>query len=142
LDFHSQISEWARETEARMLAVFKMSAQEVIKEMSTTRLQGGRLPILTGNLRRSLLASTAMPPTTASGDKTFDTEQDYGLVIASAELGSKIYAGFQAAYAYRQEYGFVGEDSLGRYYNVSGKYFVNSAVLRWTQIVEEQVAKL
>jgi len=142
LDFHGQVLEWVLETEARMLAVFRMSSQEVIREMSTTRLEGGRLPILTGNLRRSLLVSTAAMPPRASGDVRFESSQDYGLVIASAQLGDKIFAGFQAAYAHRQEYGFVGVDSMGRHYNVSGKHFVGSAALRWPQIVAEQAAKL
>ena len=142
LSFADQVGDWARESEARLLAVFRMSVQKLASEMTRTRLEGGRLPILTGNLRRSFLASTTAMPPTASGDKKFESSQNYGLVIASAQLGGKVYLGFQAAYARRQNYGFVGTDRIGRTYNVAGVFFVEYVASLWPQIVSEVEAQL
>lgn len=142
LTFADQIDDWVAETEARMLAVFRASSQRVAKEMTTTRLEGGRLPILTGNLRRSFLASTTSLPATASGDKLFESAQNYGLVIASVQLGGKVYMGFQANYARRQNYGFTGVDSRGRSYNVPGNFFIEYVASLWPQIVAEVAAQI
>ena len=58
------------------------------------------------------------------------------LTIAGAELTDTIYLGFQAAYALRMEYGFIGQDSLGRTYNQSGNQFVGLAAQRWQEFVD------
>lgn len=92
------------------------------------------MPIDTGNLRRSLMASTSAMPTIKEGKETF-TDTGLELVIAGANLGSAVYLGFQAAYAPRMNYGFVGTDSLGRVYNQAGFGFVDAVAQRWPQIV-------
>ncbi len=105
------------------------------------RTGAGRMPVDTGNLRRSLMASTAEMPSIKEGKEEF-TDSGIEMVIEGAALGSTIYLGFQAAYALRMEYGFVGTDSLGRTYNQSGFGFVTAAAQRWPQIVAEQEAKI
>ena len=140
-NFAATISEWGRAEMERAEAIFQASAQAVANEVRTTVNEGGRLPIDLGNLRRSLMASTADMPTVKPDQAEF-TDSGIEMVIAGAELGSTIYLGFQAAYALRMEYGFVGTDSLGRTYNQSGFGFVTAAAQRWPQIVAEQEAKI
>lgn len=67
--------------------------------------------------------------------------QDVGVVALSLELGDKVYLGYQAVYAARQNFGFVGEDSLGRTYNQGGFGFVEKAAAKWPQIVDGVAAK-
>jgi hypothetical protein len=45
-------------------------------------------------------------------------------------------------YAKRLEYGFVGTDSLGRYYNQPGRFFVTDTCKRWPQIVQKVTSDL
>lgn len=141
--FSGTISAWAAEERDRMEAVFHASAQVAYAELRTTVNQGGRLPIDTGNLRRSFMASTA-PIQSRGDDQT--TFPDYGpeseMVIANAPLGSTIYIGSQAVYAARMNYGFVGTDSLGRVYNQTGFGFLDAVEQRWPQIVAEADAKV
>ena len=99
------------------------------------------MPVKTGNLRRSLMASTSVMPTIREGKETF-SDSGIEMVIAGAALGSTVYLGFQAAYAARMNYGFVGEDSLGRVYNQAGFGFVDAVAQRWPQIVAEAEAKV
>ncbi|NTG48578.1 hypothetical protein G6M04_14390 [Agrobacterium rhizogenes] len=120
----------------RAEAVYQTAAQTVANEVRTPVAEGGRMPIKTGNLRRSLMASTSTMPTIVEGKQTF-SDSPVELIIAGAELGGTIYLGFQAAYAARMEYGFVGEDSLGRVYNQTGFGFVASVAQRWGEIVRE-----
>jgi hypothetical protein len=134
MSFAAQVSEWCQQVEGAAEAVFQTAAQMVANEVREPVASGGRMPIDTGNLRRSLMASTAEMPTIKTGQETFN-DSGIELVIAGAELGSTVYLGFQAAYAARMNYGFVGEDSLGRVYNQAGFGFVDAVAQRWPQIV-------
>lgn len=133
--FSASVSDWVQQSERRMTAVFKQSAQDVIlmvKEKS---------PVDTGFLRASLLASTSAMPlidpeaNNPEGASVGDNDAQVALVIAGAQLGQTIYAGFTAAYARRIEYGFKGEDSLGRTYNQEGVGMVRLAAQEWQNIV-------
>lgn len=141
LSFAAQVSEWAKAETEREEAVFRTAAQEVANDVRTPVAEGGRMPLKTGNLRRSLMASTADMPTIKEGKTEF---QDSGieLVIAGAQLGETIFLGFQASYAARREFGFVGTDSLGRMYNETGMGFVSATAQRWPQIVQEAEQKV
>ncbi|TBB44215.1 hypothetical protein ELH49_09305 [Rhizobium ruizarguesonis] len=139
LSFAAQVSEWATAELERSEAVFQTAAQEVANEVRTPVAEGGRMPLKTGNLRRSLMASTSDMPRIQEGKTTF-SDSGIEIIIAGAELGSTIYLGFQAAYAARMNYGFVGTDSLGRTYNQTGFGFVDAVAQRWPQIVTQAEA--
>ncbi|ACI55694.1 conserved hypothetical protein [Rhizobium leguminosarum bv. trifolii WSM2304] len=139
MSFAAEVSEWCRQFEGAAEAVFQTAAQTVANEVRTAVAEGGRMPVKTGNLRRSLMASTSAMPTIKEGKETF-SDSGLELVIAGAELGSTVYLGFQAAYAARMNYGFVGTDSLGRTYNQAGYGFVDAVAQRWPQIVTQAEA--
>ncbi|MCM2293035.1 hypothetical protein NAC44_11950 [Allorhizobium sp. BGMRC 0089] len=141
MSFAATISEWGRAELDRAEAIFQDAAQTVANEVRITVNEGGRLPIDLGNLRRSLMASTSDMPSVKPEQTTF-TDSGIEMVIAGAELGSTVYLGFQAAYAARMEYGFVGPDSLGRVYNQAGFGFVAAVAQRWPQIVTASEAKI
>lgn len=143
MGFAAQISEWAQQTEGALEAVFHASAQEVYNAVRLSVADGGRMPVKTGNLRRSFMASTAAMPSIKEGAETFsDLGSASELVIAGAALGSTVFIGAQAAYAARLNYGFVGEDSLGRTYNQTGYGFIEAVSQRWPQIVAAEEAKV
>lgn len=126
---------WARETEARLQAVYRTAVDLLADEILMPRSMGGRIPIVTGNLRRSLLASTAGMPSVGAPDQRY-TGSDVGLVTATLKVDQDIWLGFQANYALRVNYGFVGQDSLGRNYNQEGAHFLEAATAAWPIIVE------
>ena len=131
--FADQLTEWAKKTEARTEAVYRRSIELLADEMMTTKPQGGRVPELTTNLSKSLLASTQAMPTTAEGPFS---GSDVGAVVATLKLSQPIWLGYQAVYARRQNYGFVGADKLGRVFNQQGSYFVEYAIEMWPTIVQ------
>lgn len=132
LSFGAQVSEWVRQEKEREEAVFLTAAQMVANEVRETVPEGGRLPIDTGNLRRSLMASTASMPAVRGGDDQTFADSGVEMVIAGAKLGQTLWLGFQANYALRREFGFVGQDSLGRLYNEAGAGFVTAVAQRWS----------
>ena len=139
--FHDLIDSWTKETEQRMTAVWRQSIDDLADTMNKTRANGGRLPHLTGNLMRSLLASTSAMPSTGGPDAKY-SGQDVGLVTAGLQLDQTVWLGYQAIYARRLNYGFVGQDSLGRTYNQAGAHFVEGAIAEWPNIVRMAVSKI
>lgn len=150
--FSASIEKWAKATMEDVENVFKEAAQRVIEKMQTVGPSkarpgggaGGHMPVDTGFLRASLVASLNSPTTGITvapkdvGAHQYN-EGQVSLVILSARLGDSIYAVYTAAYARRLEYGFFGVDSLGRQYNQGGYGFVRLAAQQWPKIVEEVV---
>ena len=132
--FSDQLSAWAKATEKRTEAVYRRSVELLAEEMTRTKANGGRVPVDTGNLYRSLLASTAGMPKTAEGPFP---GFDIGAVTASLKLNQPVWLGYQAAYAARRNFGFVGTDSLGRKHNEGGDHFVEGAIAQWPQLVDQ-----
>lgn len=152
LDFGASVDAWVRATEQRMEAVFKESTQRIIEEVRKPEAKGGKMPVDTGYLRNSLVATTdgptlmsreSKPEAGRQYDQTGDAlPQAVSLTITNAKLGQTIWACFTAAYAARMEYGFSGEDSLGRSFNQKGRGFVRLATQRWQSIVDAVVKEL
>jgi hypothetical protein len=126
--FADQLTEWGRQTEARMEAIYRRSVKLLADEMTRTKAQGGRLPVLTTALSKSLVASTQGMPKTSTTPTAGTT---VGVVIATLKLNQPIWLGYQAIYARRQNYGFVGADKLGRVFNQQGSYFLEYAIEKW-----------
>lgn len=133
--FSAQVSAWVRETEDRLLAVFQASAQELFSLAQATRYEGGLLPIDTGFLRNSFVAGL-------NGSTSLSGPDSYVLAVMSAEIGDSVIGGWSAKYARRMEYGFVGQDRLGRNYNQRGFGYMRNAAMQWQDIVNRNAARL
>jgi len=128
--------QWAREVPARLLAVKRGAIEGLARDLTQTKPRGGRVPIKHGNLYRSLLMSTTGMPTIAASGTEFKSEPVFNM--GEVQLGRKVWLGYQAAHAARQNYGFVGTDSLGRTYNQSGSGFLEAAIANWPAIVRAE----
>lgn len=132
--FAAMVDQWTRDSEARLLAVFKRAVELLADELGLSRSNGGRTPYRTGNLVRSLVARIGDMPNQGGPDQKY-AGSDVGAVVAQAILGDAISLGFQANYARRMNYGFVGMDEAGRLYNQTGAGFVEYAASVWPTIV-------
>lgn len=130
-------SNWAGLTTGSLTALLRNSVQALAKEASSTIPNGGRVPVKTGNLARSVVVDNK-PPRVIEGLAT----GDYSLGIANIKPGDTIYIGWQAKYSRRQNYGFVGTDSLGRNYNQAGYGFAEATAAKWPAIVAEEAKKI
>jgi len=137
--FAEAVGSWASATERRLSAVHKKAIEKLAMEMTRTRAEGGNVPVDTGNLYRSLLASTTAMPKTAEAPFAGSNAPS---VIATLRLNDTLWLGFQAKYARRINFGFVGADALGRVYNQQGAHFVERAIAMWPQIVREAVEEV
>lgn len=139
MSFSDAVGDWTSETEERIDAVHARSVELLGEEMSKTIPEGGNVPFLIGNLARSLLASKSgsvnIKPEGDDGEGNFTGNQSVGLIAATLKAEEPVWLGYQAAYAARVNYGFIGNDSLGRTYNQSGAHFIEAAVAAWPNIV-------
>lgn len=135
--FADLVGDWAAETQDRIDVVYARSVELLGDELTMTRPEGGRVPFLTGNLARSLLASTtAMPMQGTDGAKySGGVGSSLGTITATLTAQEEVWLGYQANYAHRLNYGFVGQDSAGRNINQEGAHFVEYAASVWPTIV-------
>lgn len=130
----ASLDAWARATQQRMDAVVKGSTQEICSIAQTPSTKGGRLPFDLGNLRNSFQSSL-------NGSPALEGAESFVAIAAAMEAGDVAEFGWSAEYARRLEYGFTGQDKLGRTYNQQGRHFLSGAMLEWPRVVTEQVAK-
>ncbi|MDX0354313.1 hypothetical protein GOC51_03705 [Sinorhizobium meliloti] len=143
LSFAAQVSEWVQAEKEREAVVLRTAAQMVANNVRRSVAEGGRIPVDTGNLKNSLMASTSTMPRVDEGEREYpDQSGEIELIISNLDVGETLYLGFQAAYGPRMEYGFVGTDALGRLYNQQGFGFVQSAAQTWPQLVAEAEQKV
>lgn len=131
----ANLDDFVTATEDRMLAVVQTSIERVCEIAQTPIQQGGRMPVDTSALRNSFQSSL-------NGSTSLTGPESYVLVIGQLEIGDTANFGWTAAHAARQNYGFVGEDKLGRSYNQSGKHFLENAVGQFRRVVAEETEKL
>ena len=125
--FSAQIEAWARKGRGRMEAIFRESTQRVLEDANEPMADGGRMRIKTGFLRNSLAASLqGMPRGPSRREDGQGRPEDINLIIARAQVGDTIWAGWTAAYAAPRE----AKDG-----------FLESAAQRWPQTVSAVTAE-
>lgn len=137
--FAAAVGKWASQSEARITAVRRRAIELLAEEMTLTKPRGGLLPFDTGFLARSILASTQAMPNTSEGPFP---GSNVGLVTSNLAADTPLWLGFQARYAKRQNFGYVGADSAGRVYNQPGNHFVEGAIAEWPNLVRQAVNEL
>lgn len=114
-DFEIDLEQWVDEAEAQTIEfarAFALRLQARVQE---------RTPVLTGRLRASIQFDQPVESWTADEPITLGTNVEY---------------------ARRIEYGFVGEDSLGRKYHQTGRGMFAAAVNDASEIAETVLADL
>ena len=136
----AQVRNWTDKAKRNTDLVMKQSARYLADDLTGAGRSGGAsgpgvIPVVTGNLRNSLLASTAQMPATRPGP--FSAPQT-DLVIGgwNPRTQTTLYIGWQAEYARRINYGFTGPDSLGRVYNQVGRFFLETYAAQWQNYVD------
>jgi hypothetical protein len=127
-DFSRTIQQWVQERQQALQQVARSSIQDLAEAV----VEGTRVD--TGNLRAQWQPSIGAPALTLApqGHEPLAT---LSVMLGSLPVGTVFYLINNAAYAMRREYGFVGVDSLGRYYNDAGDFNVQTQIARWPSFV-------
>ncbi|CAB4180576.1 hypothetical protein UFOVP1040_80 [uncultured Caudovirales phage] len=135
---NKSMANWKKWADAKFEALVRQSIQEMCRTVVVAT------PVDTGFLRGSWQPSIGDPAAAKgsldeSGSKAL---ADVAVIVTSLKPGDRFQMWNNAAYARRLEYGFVGEDSLGRHYDQKGRFYVTDSVKRWPQIVAKMAADL
>lgn len=139
--FEAQLRDIEDLTIEGMTYVMRQSISDVFEGAQTTQIgitQGatsfveGRIPVgLTSELVNSL-----------SVDGGAEAPDAYVVKIAGMEIGDTMQGKWTAPHARRIEQGFTGEDSLGRTYNVPGRFFVAKNAAKFPEHVKRRAAEV
>ena len=129
--FSAKVDDWASKSEARVDAVRRESVQRLVAIAQTPVAKGGNMPVDTGFLRSSLMASTATMPRVGEGAQ--GSESQITLAIANWDAGQPLYLGYTANYAAHVHWGTRGR---------AARLWVTLAAQRWKQIVAEVAREL
>jgi len=119
------INQWVAQSRARLEAVWKTAAQDIVREIQTPRAKNGRMPVDTSFLRNSFAADINAAPS-GDGDSPYSSGP-ISIVINRAKIGDRVVFGWGANYAIYME----------------AKYsFIRSAAQNWQQIVDKSAQKV
>jgi hypothetical protein len=127
-DFSVDVASWVDKALMRAEQAFQATAQGAVNRVKDLT------PVKTGYLRANWTAIHA-----GDAEPTPGAVPDAMDAISSAPLGSTLVVLNPVVYARRVEYGFVGEDSLGRHYNQPGRHMTQQTVSEMPSIAEAAV---
>jgi len=122
------LDQWTKKTERRIDAVLQDATQSVVAVAQVTKAKGGRMPVITGNLRNSLQSSIA-------GGASGEGEESHIMVADSMKGGDlATFTWGNGEFPYARP---VNNGRNGR----PGAHFVEGAVDQWPAIVRASIAK-
>lgn len=138
--FRVSLADWANRVGINADALARQACQETAFRVVNAT------PVHLGFLRGGWQPGLNTEPA-AGGDVAADPGgaialASIGAIIGTMKAGDVFHMRNNTVYARRIEFGFVGQDSLGRNYNQKGQYFVTNVVASWSAIVEEVAAAL
>lgn len=131
LEFSIQVNDWVKKTQNRSRAAFQAIALDALNEVKKLT------PVRTGYLRSNWAVIRNNDPVPLPG-RVPDPET----VISQIQLGDRIAIVNPVVYARRVEYGFVGKDSLGRYYDQKGRGMMQQTIAMLPEIAARAVARV
>lgn len=132
----------------RAQKTLKTAQNEVVQDLAQTVVERTGEPFFktqTGFARGSWFVDINDSTQTPGGDEDKKGAQTVARMssdINDASVGDKIGILNGAKYVPRLEYGFVGKDDLGRYYNQRPRNFVRSTINDAPQIAEETIRRI
>lgn len=136
--FSKAVNKWTKETIQRSEEAFQIGTLDFFIALRDAT------PIDTGYLRSSLTVgkngTVPAGPNAEYGSVYNDTRALD--VISQLKLGYKVTMVYNAPYAMRVNYGFIGYDRLGRYFNQAGRFWVEAISARYVSIMRAAATRL
>ena len=131
VDFAVSVRKWVDKAKDRSNEAFRATATDALARVKELT------PVVTGYLRANFVDS--MDPQAVRDPSMAPTE---GLAIAKARIGDVVFIVNPVIYARRVEYGFIGEDGLGRSFSQRGRGMVQQVVVELPEIAAQAVRRI
>ena len=131
LEFSLAVEEWVNAAKRRQGAALQAVAWDVLNAVKL------ETPVDTGFLRANWTIVRGDDPMPIAG-----RVPDPAQVIATLRAGDKVHIVNPVIYAARVEFGFVGQDKLGRQYDQAGRGMVQKVAVRLPDIAAKAVARV
>ena len=136
--FRASLKKWAAKVRVNLDALVRQSCFQISYNVVVAT------PVDTGFLRGSWQPSIGQPGNgTGIKDPAGAAKiSEITLTVNGLKAGDRFFMLNNAAYVRRLEYGFVGQDSLGRNYDQAGRFFVTDNGKRWPRVVVKVAKEL
>lgn len=131
LEFSLQVEQWVALAKARSDAAFQATALDAVNTVKSLT------PVDTGFLRANWTVIRNNDPIPMPG--RVERPED---VIAQIRVGDRIVIVNPVVYAARVEFGFVGQDKLGRTYDQKGAGMMAQTIAQLPEIARRAVARV
>lgn len=122
--FAASIEKFKAQTLVKIQAIYAKTVNDVVADAQRPVSEGGRMPVVTGFLRGSIVVG---PPGGEVGG------EGYVLSFADAALDSVLNIGWTAYYARYVEFGAQGRP---------GRFFMRGAADKWPYLIKINAAKM
>ena len=129
--FEVAVEQWVERAKARADKAFQATAQDALALVKSLT------PVKTGYLRANWTVMRGSDPLPVAG-----REIDADLIINELRMGDRLVILNPVVYAARIEYGFVGQDSLGRNYNQPGRGMMQQTVAELPRLAREATTRV
>lgn len=132
-EYEAAIDKWLGRVQEDLITLARQSIFDLV------RMVVFDTPVHVGFLRGNWQPAIGAAPPPKDGG-TADPSGSMALADATVRLQGltlqdTFYFTNATAYARRVNYGFVGEDSLGRHYNQAGQFYLENNLAKWPAIV-------
>lgn len=136
--FLASVNKWTKATKKRSEEAFQIGVLDFYIALREAT------PKVSGNLRASLtLGKNGNLPAGPYGEYGGVYNDTRALdVISGLKLGDRINMVYAAPYARRVNYGFTGVDSLGRFYNQAGRFWIEGVGSQYRSIMRKAATRL
>jgi hypothetical protein len=130
-EFSVQVGQWVEKALGRATQAFQATAQDAVARVKELT------PVKTGYLRANWTAIQGGDAVPVAG-----AVPDPAEAIAALKIGDVVAIVNPVVYARRVEFGFVGQDSLGRHYNQAGAGMVQQTIIEVPEMAMQAVTRV
>ena len=136
--FGATVSEWVKEAKDKNNRILQEAIRLLLAEVINA------MPKQDGDLANSVqVGFDGVKPIDRDNRASYaDPSGSNAMSLLQVEAGKPVYISITAPYALRANYGFTGQDALGRFFNNRGTFFVQIGEAKWNGFVRQAAASV
>jgi hypothetical protein len=136
--FAESVRQWTKEAKDKNNRILQEAIRLLLAEVIDA------MPKEDGNLSNSVrVGFDGVQPVDRDNRATYaDPSGPNAAALMQVEAGKPVYISVTAPYALRANYGFTGQDALGRFFNNRGAFYIQIGEAKWNGFVRKAAANV